>query len=220
MGDQNKQSPWDSPIRWWIPNPLPSQPINHSGYGWIAIKHVFRSVGAFRLKIRVQNAAFCKCQDNVHFLKHGPGTGRSMEYFFLYNPAWGRTADTGCSARQEGCSYLWDQPDRCGNIATGRPGTAAVHFAIHFGQMGMLLDAERLSRSTSTFESRLNSPLSLDNSSLRLTLRHDSNYQIGSKRSVSLLEQRCQRTHPTVQFRLQNPRYRSRRGRRCDLKSH
>jgi len=157
MNHQNKQPPWDSPTPWWIPDHLPSQPVDDSGYGWIAIKHVFLAAGAFRLKIRVQSAAFCQCQDIVHFLKHGPGTGRSMEYFFLFNPAWGRTAVTGRSARQEGCSYLWDQRDRCGVIATGRPGTAAVHFAIHFGQTDMLLDAEGLSRSTSTLEPRLNS---------------------------------------------------------------
>jgi hypothetical protein len=56
---------------------IPSlQPLYHSsGYGWVAIKHVFQAAGVFRLKIRAQNAAFCKCQDKVHFLArpgHGP----------------------------------------------------------------------------------------------------------------------------------------------------
>jgi hypothetical protein len=36
------------------------QSLSHtSGYGWVAIKHVFQATEALRLKIRVQNAAFC-----------------------------------------------------------------------------------------------------------------------------------------------------------------
>jgi len=157
MDHQNKQPPWDSPTPWWIPNPLPAQPVTDSGYGWIAIKHVFRT-WTFQAEDQNTKCGFLSVPRQSTLPKTRPVLGPLVEYFFLFNPAWGRTADTGCSPRQEGCSYLWDQRDRCGVIATGRPGTAAVHFAIHFGQMGMLLNAEGISRSTSTFESRLNSP--------------------------------------------------------------